>query len=181
MQRRDRQKKNSTCNLTTVKVHVSGVFTQRTQISPLTLDVTTNRYFIVQRGTPNIFWKITTLVLSHPPHTHDQYNSPTVQYHCSFLSSPWTLFIPFTSVDSIHFFHFLSLSQGPLTESNYFPSYVGLHPTVVSTRLIPSGRACLGVPAHHACSTYVLSLHPRFNLWSRLLPITQFPCRSAHN
>ena len=57
MQRRDRQKKkkNSTSNLTTVRVHVSGVFTQRTQISPLTLDVTTNRYFIVQRGTPNIF------------------------------------------------------------------------------------------------------------------------------
>ena len=55
MQRRDRQKKDSTCNLTTVRVHVSGVFTQRTQISPLTLDVTTNRYFIVQRGTPNIF------------------------------------------------------------------------------------------------------------------------------
>ena len=44
--------------------------------------------------------------------------------------------------------------------------------TVVSTRLIPSGRACLGMPVHHACSTYVLSLHPRFNLWSRLLPIT---------
>ena len=55
MHRRDRQKKQSTCNLTTVKVHVSGVFTQRTQISPLTLDVTTNRYYIVQRGTPNIF------------------------------------------------------------------------------------------------------------------------------
>ena len=55
MQRKDRQKKNSTCNLTTVKVHVSGVFTQRTQISPLTLDVTTNRYFTVQRGTVNIF------------------------------------------------------------------------------------------------------------------------------
>ena len=56
MQRRERdRKKNSTCNLTTVRVHVSGVFTQRTQISPLTLDVTTNRYFIVQRGMPNIF------------------------------------------------------------------------------------------------------------------------------
>ena len=41
MQRRDRQEKNSTCNLTTLMVHVSGVFTQRTQISPLTLDVTT--------------------------------------------------------------------------------------------------------------------------------------------
>ena len=57
MQRREREtdKKNSTCSLTTVRVHVSIVFTQRTQISPLTLDVTTNRYFIVQRGTPNIF------------------------------------------------------------------------------------------------------------------------------
>ena len=95
-----------------------------------------------------------------------------MQYHYSFLSSPWTLFIPFTFVDTTHFFHFLFLSQGPLTESNYFPSYVGLHTTVVSTRLIPSGRACLGMPAHHACSTNVLSLHPRFNLWSRLLPST---------
>ena len=28
------------------------------------------------------------------------------------------------------------------------------------------------MPAHHACSTYVLSLYPRFNLWSRLLPST---------
>ena len=101
-----------------------------------------------------------------------------------------SLFIPFKSMDTIHSFHvcghysFLSLfflSRGPLTESSYFPSYVGLHSTVVSTRLIPSGCACLGMPAHHACSTYVLSLHPRFNLWSRLLPITQFPCRSAHN
>ena len=55
MRGRDRHKINSTCNLTTVRVHVSGVFTQRTQISPLTLDVTTNRYFIVQQGTLNIF------------------------------------------------------------------------------------------------------------------------------
>ena len=123
------RKKNSTCNLTTVRVHVSGVSTQRTQISPLTLDVTTNRYFIVQRGTPNIFGKITTIIHSHPPHTHERHNSPTVQYHYSFLSSPWTLFIPFTSVDIIHSFHFLFLSRGPLTESNFFPSYVGLHPT----------------------------------------------------
>ena len=112
------------------------------------------------------------MIFSHPLHTHDRYNSPTVQYHYSFLSSPWTLFILFTSVDTIHSFHFLFLSRGPLTESNYFPSYVGLHPTVVSTRLIPSGRTCLGMAAHHACSTYVLSLHPRFNLWSRLLPST---------
>ena len=91
-------------------------------------------------------------------------------------------------MDNIHSFHvrghysFLSLSflsRGPLTESNYFPSYVGLHSTSSFTWVDPSGRACLGMPAHHACSTYVLSLHPRFNLWSRLLPITQFPCRSA--
>ena len=158
------------------RVHASGVFTQRTQISPLTLDVTTNKYFIVQRETPNIFGKITTIILSHPPHTHDRNNSPTVQYHCSFLLSPWTLFIlsrPWT------LFLLLSFSRGPLSAFNYFPSYVGLHPA--SSWLIPSGRACLSVPAHHACSTYMLSLHPRFNLQSRLLPITQFPCRSAHN
>ena len=50
-----------------------------------------------------------------------------------------SLFIPFKSMDTIHSFHFrghysflslsLSLSQGPLTKSNYFPSYVDLHPT----------------------------------------------------
>ena len=28
------------------------------------------------------------------------------------------------------------------------------------------------MPARHACSSYVLSLHPRFNHWSRLLPST---------
>ena len=82
-----------------------------------------------------------------------------VHGHCSFLS--------------------LSFSLGQLTESNYSPLYVGLHPTVVSTSLTPSGRACLGVPAHHACSTYVLSLHPRFNLWSRLLPSTSTKVASA--
>ena len=166
MQRRDRQKKkNSTCSLTTVRVHVSGVFTQRTHISPLTrtLDVATNRYFIVQWGTPNIFWKITTTVLSHPPHTHDRYNSPTVQYHYSFLSSPWTLFIPFT--------FFFSLRDRSLNSITSLRTWVSI-PPVVSTWLIPSGRACLGMPVHHACSTYVLCLHPRFNLWSRLLPIT---------
>ena len=46
-------------------------------------------------------------------------------------------FNPFTFVDTIHSFHirghyyFLSRSflSGPITESNYFPSYVGLHPT----------------------------------------------------
>ena len=76
-------------------------------------------------------------------------------------------------------YSFLSLSflsWGPLTEFNYFPSYVGLHPTVVSTRLIPSGRACLGMPAHHACSTYVLSLHPRFNLWYASTSCLQHIC-----
>ena len=167
-------------------MHVCGVFTQRTQISPFTLDVTTNRYFIVQRGTPNIYIyiyryihilkKITTIVLSHPPHTHDRYNSPTVQYdvrgHYSFLSRSWTLFIPFTSVDTIHSFHFLfSLGDRSLNPITSLRTWVST-PPVVSTRLIPSGRAYLGMPAHHACSTYLLSLHPRFNLWSRLLPIS---------
>ena len=107
-----------------------------------------------------------------PASHHDRYNSPSVQYHCSFLLSPWTLFILFT--------FFFSLGDRSLN-SVFFPSYVGVHPTAVSTRLISSGRACLGMPAHHACSTYVLSLHPRFNLRSRLLPITQFPCRSVYN
>ena len=84
---------------------------------------------------------------------------------------------------TIHSFHvhghysFLSLSFSLLgtahwIQLDYFPLYVELHTTVVSTRLIPSGRTCLGMPAHHACRTYVLSLHPRFSLWSRLLPST---------
>ena len=67
----------------------------------------------------------------------DTIHSFHVREHYSFLSRPWTLFIPFTSVDTIHSFHvcghysFLSLSflSGPITESDYFPSYVGLHPT----------------------------------------------------
>ena len=127
-------------------------------------------------------------VLSHPPRTHDRYNCPNVQYHCLFLSSPWTLFIlftsvdtiPFTSVDTVYFFHILFIGDRSLHPITSLRTWVST-PPVVSTRLIPSGRACLGVPEHHACSTYMLSLHPRFNLWSRLLPITQFPCRSAHN
>ena len=92
--------------------------------------------------------------------------------HYSILSRPWTLLIPFT-----FFFSLGDRSLNPITSRRTWVST----PLVVSTRLIPSGRACLGVPAHHACSTYVLSLHPRFNLQSRLLPITQFPCRFAHN
>ena len=114
--------------MTTVRVLVSGVFTQRTQISPFTLDVTTNRYFIVQRGNPNIYSeKKITIVISHSPHTHDLYNSPTVRHHVrghysffsrswtlfilftfghySFFSRSWTLFILFTFVDTIHSFH----------------------------------------------------------------------------
>ena len=75
-------------------------------------------------------------------------------------------------MDTVHSFHFLFSLGGRSLNPIYFPSYVGLHPTVFSSRLIPSGRACLGMPAHHACSTYVLSLHPRFKLWSRLLPST---------
>ena len=38
-------------------------FTRRTQISPLILDVTTNRYFIVQWGTPNIYFEKITSIL----------------------------------------------------------------------------------------------------------------------
>ena len=111
----------------------------------------------------------------------DSIHSFHVRGHYSFLSRPWTLFISFTSTDTIHSFHFLfslgDRSLNPITSRSTWVST----PPVVSLRLIPSGRACRGMPAHHACSTYVLCLHPRFNLWSRLLPITQFPCRSAHN
>ena len=118
----------------------------------------------------------------------DTIHSFHVHGHYSFLSRPSTLFIPFTFVhtihsfrvrDTIHSFHFLFSRGRSLNPITSLPTWVSTSP--VSTRLIPSGRACLGMPAHHACSTYVLSLHPSFNLWSRLLPITQFPCRSTHN
>ena len=83
--------------------------------------------------------------------------------HYSFLSRPWTLLIPFT--------FFFSLGDHSLNPISPRRTWVST-PTIASTRLIPSGRTCIGMPAHHACSTYVLSLHPRFNLWSRLLPST---------
>ena len=92
-----------------------------------------------------IFWtKIATIVLSHPPHTHDRYNSPTVQYHYSFLSHPWTLFIPFmswtlfipfTSVDTIHSIHFFSLRDCSLNPIAFLRTWVST-PPVVSLRLI---------------------------------------------
>ena len=148
-------------------MHVSGVFTQRTQISPLTLDVTTNRYFIVQRGTPNIFWKITTIILSHPPHTHNRYNSPTVQCHGSFLSSPWTLFISFHvrghysfHVRGHYLFLSLSFSRGPLSASNYFPSYVGLHPNC-SFNLVDSPRPRLPRCASTSCLQFICVVSAR--------------------
>ena len=89
-----------------------------------------------------------------------------VRGHYSFLSRPWTLFIPFTSVDTIHFFHFLFLGDRSLNPITSLCTWVST-PPVVSLRLILQAA-----PAHHACSTYVLSLHPRFNLRSRLLPST---------
>ena len=88
--------------------------------------------------------------------------------------------IPFTSADTISFTFFLFQGDHSLYIITSLCTWVST-PPVVSIWLIPSGLACLGVPAHHACSTYVLSLHPRVNLRSRLLPIPQFPCRSAHN
>ena len=123
-------------------MHVSGVFTQRTQLSPLTLDVTTNRYFIVQRGTSNIFGIMSAIILSHPPHTHDRYNSPTVQYkftvhsfqvhgHYSlflrpwtlFLSRPWTLFLSlsFSRVHSLHQITSLRMWCGTNFNSLHYP------------------------------------------------------------
>ena len=69
---------------------------------------------------------------------------------------------------SLSFFSLRDRSLNPITSRR---TWVSTQP-VVSTRLIPSGRACQGMPARHACSTYVLSLHPRLNLWSRLLPST---------
>ena len=77
-----------------------------------------------------------------------------------FFSRPWTLFlsftsvdtIPFTSVDTISFFLFLGDRSLYLVTS--LSTWVST-PPVVSTWLIPSGRACRGVAAHHVCSTYV--------------------------
>ena len=168
-------------------MHVSDVFTQRIHKSLLShwTSQQTEVFYSAAGNAKYIYsGKITTIVISHSPHTHDRYNFPTVRHHVrghySFLSRPWTLFIPFTSVDTIHSFHFLFSRDRSLNLITSLRTWVST-PPAVSTRLIPSGRVCLGVPAHHACSTYMLSLHLRFNLWSRLLPITEFPCRSAHN
>ena len=58
-------------------VHVSGVFTQ---ISPLTLDVTTNKYFYSAAGNAKYIFekKKITIILSRPPHTLGRNNSPNV-------------------------------------------------------------------------------------------------------
>ena len=53
-----------------------------------------------------------------------------------------------------YFFHFLFLGDRFLYLVTSLNAWVST-PPVVSAWLIPSGRACLGVPAHHVCSTYV--------------------------
>ena len=83
MQVRDRQgKKNTTCNLTTVGVHVSGVFTQRTHKSILShwTSQQTEVFYSAAGNAKYIFWKITRAT-SHSPHTHDPYISPTMRHH----------------------------------------------------------------------------------------------------
>ena len=97
-------KKNTICNLTTVGVHVSDVFNQRTYKSLLS-HWTSQQTEVLYSAVGNakyIFWKITTRVISHWPHTHDRYISPTMWHH-------------------VHGHHSVLQSSfllGPLTESN---------------------------------------------------------------
>ena len=101
MQGRDRQEKNTPCNLTSVGVRVSDVFTQRTHKSLLShwTSQQTEVLYSAAGNAKYIFWKITTRVISHSPHTHDRYTSPTMRHHVrghysvlssSFLSGPIT-------------------------------------------------------------------------------------------
>ena len=53
-----------------------------------------------------------------------------------------------------YFFHFLFLGDRSLYLVTSLNTWVST-PPVVSTGWIPSGCTCLGVPAHHVCSTYV--------------------------
>ena len=157
-------------------VHVSSVFTQ---ISPFTLDVTTNKYLYSAAGNAKIYLKnynnsiiprltlltetfIQTCTYSYSVHFFKSIDTILFTSLDTFSSTSWTLFL-FSSWTLFLFFFSLSLS-GVRFLCSYFPQFVGLHPTV-TTGLI-SGRACLGVPAIK--SAVPMSPHPRVNL---LVPV----------
>ena len=73
--------------------------------------------------------------------------------HYSFFSRPWTLFLsrPWT------LFLSLSFSRGPLSASNYFPSYVSLHSTS-SFNLVDSLRPRLPRCASTSCLQYICAV-----------------------
>ena len=151
-------------------VHVSSVFIQ---ISPFRLDVTTNKYLYSAAGNAKIYLKnyissiIPRLTLLTETFIQTCNHSYTVHFFKSidtilftsletFSSTSWTL-----SFSSWTLFSFFFTGDHLF---NYFPQFVGLHPTV-TTGLI-SGRACLGVPAIK--SAVPMSPHPRGNL---LVPV----------
>ena len=191
MQRRDRQKKNSTCiSDYSLGACICCLHSAHTNLSSHTGRHNKQVFHSAAGNAKYIYSEKNYNNSTFTPATHpwpifpncaislfipftsvDTIHSFHVRGHYSFLSRPWTLFIPFTSVDTIHSFHFLFLGDRSLNPITSLRTWVPTSP-VVSTRLIPSDRACLGMPAHHAYSTYVLSLHPRFNLWSQLLPST---------
>ena len=164
MQRRDRQEKKynmqSAC--------ISCLHSTHTNLSSHTGRHNKQVFYSAAGNAKYIVWKIITIVISHSPHTHDRYNSPIVRHHVhghysflsrswtlfipftsvdtihsfhvrehySFLSRPWTLFIPFTSVDTIHSFHFLFSRDRSLNPITSLRTWVST-PPAVSTRLIP--------------------------------------------
>ena len=161
-------------------VHVSSVFTQ---ISHFTLDVTTNKYLHSAAGNAKIYLKNYSNSVTPLSHSWPKQSSKRVisLIHCSFLQVHWhysfhflehcffhffwTLFLPLSWTLFLPLSWTLSFFSGDRSLSIYFPQFVGLHPTV-STGLISSGRACLGVPAIK--SAVPMSPHPRVNL---LVPV----------
>ena len=160
MQRRDRQKKkNSTINLTSV----NGVcFWCLPQTSPLTLDVTTNKFFTVQQGTPKYILKnynnyiIPRLTLLMETFIHTYNHSFTVLFsksinsvfhflgNCDFLdtSFSWTLSFllgPYFSSFSLGIIYLTSIRGSPPHSHNSVD---------LRTRLP-------GCVDHQVCSTYV--------------------------
>ena len=173
-------------------MHVSSVFIQ---ISPFTLDVTTNKYLYSAAGNAKIYLKnyissiIPSLTLLTKSFIQTCNHSYTVHFFKSIdtiLSLPLKPFLRllghflFLLGPYFSFFFSLSLSLSFSLSGdhlfNYFPQFVGLHPSV-TTGLI-SGRAYLGVPAIK--SAVPMSPHLRVNLLVPVPAATYNTC-SAHN
>ena len=178
------RKRNSAINLTTDS---GACFWCFPQTSPLTLDVTTNTFFTVQRGTPKYILKnyniIPRLTLIETfIHTYNHSFIVLSDKSINTVSLPWKL----SDFLDTSFSWTLSFPQGPYFSSFFsgdlslylfhLPQFVGLQPTD-TTRLI-SGRACLGVSTiKSAALTFP---PPRVNLLV-LVPAATYNTCSAYN